>query len=277
MVVERLGVSERRACRYLGQHRSTQRKQPADPRPDEELRGWLIEFAKKKPRYGYRRAHRIALREGFRVNRKKVHRIWKEEGLRVTRKAKKRARVGASDADSKRLSARHADHVWALDFQDDQTHDGRRLRLLDVVDEHTRQVLAIEIDRSITAERTVQVLEKVIRARGKAPRFLRMDNGPELTAWALRDFCRFTRVGTTYIEPGSPWQNGYIESLNARIRDELLGPELFYTLHEARILAEDWRTDHNQNHPHSALGWMSPDEFAAHGRRTGTTTATPTP
>lgn len=277
MLMDRLGFSERRACRYLGQNRSTQRRKPKDPRPDDRLRAWLIDFSKEKPRYGYRRAHRIAVKNGFQVNRKKVHRIWKEEGLRVTRKAKKRSRRGTSDTDPALLEASRPDHVWALDFQDDQTADGRQLRFLNVVDEFTRQALLIEVDRSLTADRTVQVLEQLIETRGTAPEFIRMDNGPELTAHALRDFCRFEKIGASYIEPGSPWQNAYVESFNGRFRDEVLNQELFYSLDEARILTEDWRVDHNATHPHSSLGWMSPDEFAALARQTDTTTPTPTP
>lgn len=277
MLVDRLGFSERRACKVVGQPRSTQRRRPPKIDPDLELRRWLVEFAKKRPRWGFKRAHRVAVREGFRVNLKKVRRIWREEGLKVTRKARKRARAGESVTDPKRLEATRPDHVWALDFQHDETADGRQLRLLNVVDEFTREVLAIEVDRSLTADRTVQVLEELVETRGRPPAFLRMDNGPELTADAVRDFCRFGGPGACYIEPGSPWQNAYVESLNNRVRDEFLNQELFYTLSEARTLAEDWRIDHNQHHPHSALDGRSPDEFAAIWRRTGTTTVTTTP
>lgn len=276
-MVDRVGLSERRACEVVGQPRSTQRRKPPEIDPDRDLRRWLVAFAKKRPRYGFKRAHRIAVKEGFRVNRKKVRRIWREEGLKVARKARKRARVGMSATDPKRLEATRPDHVWALDFQADETHDGRQLRLLNIVDEFTREVLAIEVDRSLTADRTVDVLERLIESRGVTPRFIRMDNGPELTADAIKDFCRFDGPGACYIEPGSPWQNAYIESLNNRVRDEFLNQELFYTLPEARILAEDWRIDHNQHHPHSALDGRSPNEFAAIWRRTDTTTPTPTP
>lgn len=244
---------------------------------EKELRAWLVAFAKKRPRFGYRRAHAIARKNGFAVNRKKVQRIWREEGLKVTHKAKKKSRLGRSVMEPKYLEAERPNHVWALDFQDDQTADGRRLRILNVVDEFTREVLATHVARSITADRTVEVLEELLDARGKAPSFIRMDNGPELTSYALGDWCRFSGTGASFIEPGSPWQNAYVESLNSRIRDELLNQELFHTLLEAQILAEDWRVDHNRHHPHSALGMLSPDEFAAIWRRRGTTTATPTP
>ena len=277
MLVDRLGVSERRACRIAGQPRSTQRRKPVMAEEEKAFRVWLVAFAKKRPRYGYRRAHAIARKNGFNVNRKKVQRIWREEGLKVTHKAKKKSRLGSSTTESKRLEAEHPNQVWALDYQDDQTSDGRRLRLLNVVDEFTRQVLATHVARSITADDTVQVLEELAETRGECPTFIRSDNGPELTSHALADWCRFSGTGASFIEPGSPWQNAYVESLNSRIRDELLNQELFHTLLEAQILAEDWRIDHNRHHPHSALGMLSPDEFAAIWRQTGTTTATPTP
>lgn len=211
------------------------------------------------------------------MNRKQVQRIWREEGLKVTHKAKKRRRVGSSTTEPKYLEAEHPNHVWALDFQDDQTSDGRRLRMLNIVDEFTREALCTHVERSISADRTVEVLEGLVKARGIAPGFIRSDNGPELTSHALADWCRFSGTGAVFIEPGSPWQNAYVESLNSRIRDELLNQEIFRTLLEAQVLAEDWRIDHNRHHPHSALGMLSPDEFAAIWRRTGTTTPTTTP
>ncbi len=210
------------------------------------------------------------------VNRKRVQRIWREEGLKVPHKATKRSRTGSSDTDPKRLKAEYANHVWAIDYQDDQTADGRRLRYLNIVDEFTREVLVVEVARSITADKTVEVLEDLIATRGLAPDFIRSDNGPEFTSHALADWCRLSGTGAAFIEPGSPWQNPYVESLNGRLRDELLNQELFSTLLEAQILAEDWRTDHNKNHPHSALGMLSPDEFAAIWRQRGTTTTAPT-
>lgn len=277
MLIDRLGISERRACQITGQPRSTQRRKPLMADTERELRAWLVEFSRKRPRFGYRRAHAIAKKNGFKVNRKKVQRIWREEGLKVTHKAKKRSRLGNSSTESRLLEAEYPNHVWALDYQDDQTSDGRRLRYLNVVDEFTREVLATHVARSITADRTVEVLEELVETRGEAPGFIRSDNGPELTSHALADWCRFSGTGAAFIEPGSPWQNAYVESLNSRLRDELLNQELFHTLLEAQVLAEDWRIDHNQHHPHSALGMLSPNEFAAIWRRTGTTTTTPTP
>jgi putative transposase len=152
--------------------------------------------------------------------------------------------------------------VWALDYQFDQTTDGRILKLLNVVDEHTREALTIEVNRRIDADTTVKVLDHLVTARGQPPRFIRMDNGPELTANALRDWCRFTGAGTSYIEPGSPWQNPYVESFGSRLRDELLAVEAFTSLLEAQLLVEDWRIEYNTLRPHSALGYLTPTDYA---------------
>ncbi|HMS86690.1 MAG TPA: DDE-type integrase/transposase/recombinase, partial [Nitrospira sp.] len=192
----------------------------------------------KCPKNRVSSTHRVLVKEGFQVNLKKVRRIWWDEGLKVTRKARQRARVNESMIDPKTLEATCPDHVWALDFQADETADGRQLRLMNVVDEFTRQVLGIEVARPLTADRTVHVLECLIDVRGKPPAFIRMDNGPELTANALRDFCQFSGTGACYIDPGTPWQNAYVESLNARVRDEFLNLELSYTLPEAQFLTE---------------------------------------
>lgn len=262
MLVDRLGLSERRACRIAGQNRSTQRYCPQVAPDDDALRARLHKVSEGHPRWGYRRAHAHLLSEGFSVNRKRVQRIWREEGLRVPRKAKKRRRLGISTAAADRLKAAYPDHVWALDFQHDATEDGRELKFLNVVDEFTREALAIEVDRSIDAEETVRVLERLAAKRG-TPANIRADNGPELTAAVLREWCRRGSTGTAYIEPGSPWQNPYVESFNARLRDELLNVEVFTCLEEAKVLAADWRSDYNANHPHSALGMLSPERFAA--------------
>ncbi len=262
MLVDRLGLSERRACRIAGQNRSTQRHRPQVAPDEEALRRRLRKISEQRPRWGYRRAHGHLLSEGWSLNRKRVQRLWREEGLRVPAKAKKRRRLGESTVPAERLRAEHPDHVWALDYQHDATEDGRELKFLNVVDEFTREALAIEVDRSIDAEETVAVLRRLAAERG-APANIRADNGPELTAAVLREWCRLGSTGTAYIEPGSPWQNPYVESFNSRLRDELLNTEVFTCLEEAKVLAEDWRTDYNANHPHSALGMMAPGRFAA--------------
>jgi len=262
MLVDRLGLSERRACRITGQNRSTQRYFPQVAPDEEALRARLRKISEDRPRWGYRRAHAQLLTEGLSLNRKRSQRIWRSEGLRVPAKAKKRRRLGESTTAAERLKAEFPNHVWALDYQHDATSDGRELKFLNVVDEFTREALAIEVDRSIDAEETVAVLGRLAGERG-APANIRADNGPELTAAVLREWCRRGATATAYIEPGSPWQNPYVESFNARLRDELLNTEVFTCLEEAQVLAADWRTDYNANHPHSALGMMSPERFAA--------------
>src|SRR3954451_20473418 len=207
---------------------------------------------------------------GHTVNRKRVQRLSREEGLRVPARRRKRRRLGESTVPADRLRAQWPDHVWALDFQSDQTADGRVLKLLNVVDEFTREALAMHVARGIDADQTVAVLDQLAGVRG-APAHGRCDNGLELTAHALRDWCRFSRTETAFIEPGSPWQNAYVESFNGRVRDELLDVEQFSCLAEAVVVIEDWREDYNTRRPHSALANRSPEAFArawGHAART---------
>jgi putative transposase len=266
MLEERLGVSQRRACQIVGQHRSTQRHRPPDVDVDRELRTRLRRFARRHPRWGYRRAHAVLVREGHRVNRKKVQRLWREEGLRVPVRRRKRQRLGVSATPAHRLQAQRPDHVWALDYQFDVTATGRVLKFLHVVDEYTRESLADLVGHSIDADATVACLDRIVAARGRHPAFIRCDNGPELTAHALRDWCRFGGAGASYIEPGAPWQNPWVESYGSRVRDELLAIEQFDSLLEAQVLMADWRTEYNHDRPHSALGMLTPAEFAAQHR-----------
>ncbi len=257
----RFGVSERRACRVVGQWRSTQRR-PARPIPvaDEKLRRRLRDFAHRHPRLGWRKAHDVVRREGWVVNHKRLRRLWQEEGLRRPPPQKNRKRrPGTSEGTL--LRAEHPNHVWALDFQFDETADLRRLKLLNILDEHTREALAMDVDRSITADQVVSCVERLVAERG-APRHLRMDNGPELIAWALRDWCRLAGLDTIYIEPGSPWENPWIESFNGRARDELLNITEFGSLTEARIVIEDLRNEYNTWRPHGSLGGLTPAEYA---------------
>jgi putative transposase len=204
----------------------------------------------------------ILRREGFVVNHKRIQRLCRDEGLRVVHKPKKRSRVGISTLPARRLTAEHPNHVWALDYQFDQTRDGKVLKILNITDEFTREALAIVVRRSIDADATVKVLEDLVGER-RSPRFIRCDNGPELTANALRDWCRFSGSGASYIDPGSPWQNAFVESFNSRLRDEFLSVELFDTLLEAQVLAEDYRIEYNTWRPHSSIGNLAPVEFAA--------------
>jgi putative transposase len=262
MLCDRLGVSERRACRYAGQHRSTQRYEPRTAADDAALRERLRRISEERPRWGYRRAHARLVEEGWEVNRKRVQRLWREEGLRVPPRRRKRRRLGDSTVPAQRLKAERPNQVWALDFQFDQTADGRPLKLLNVVDEFTREALEMLTERRIDSDATVAALDRLVAERG-APEHIRMDNGPELTAHALRDWCRFSGTGTAFIEPGSPWQNPYVESFNARVRDELLDTEELSCLAEAKVVIADWRHDYNHRRPHSSLGMKAPAAFAA--------------
>ena len=227
MLQDRKGLSERRACEIVGQHRSTQRREPCLAQDDTALRGRLRKLSMDRPRWGYRRAHSQLIEEGWSINRKRVQRLWREEGLRVPVRRRKRQRLGESTVPADRLRAERPDHVWALDFQFDQTADGRTLKLLNIVDEFTREALQMSCERRIDADQTVAVLEGLTAERGSAPEHIRCDNGPELTANALKDWCRFSGAGSAYIDPGSPWQNAYVESFNSRVRDELLAVEQF--------------------------------------------------
>jgi len=254
------GVSQRRACRVAGQHRSTQRLTvPAASDAEQQLRARLRAISKKHPRWGWRKAHAIARREGLVVNRKRTRRLWREEGLKRPPRARKRRRLGEQRGD--RIEAARPDHVWALDFQYDVTSDGRQLRFLNVIDEFTREAFATRAARSFTADATVAVLEEVIAETGRWPANIRMDNGTELTAHAMIDWCRLSRVDTAFIDPGSPWQNGYSESFNGRFRDEFLTTEQFDTLLEAQVLAEDWRIEYNTYRPHGSLDDLTPEAF----------------
>jgi len=263
MIQERHGFSERRACRLLGQPRSTQRRPgPSAPDEEERIRKRLRSLARKRPRYGYRRLTALLREEGFCVNHKRIQRLCRDEGLRVLRRPKKRYRVGVSTVPANRLRASRPDQVWAIDFLFDQTTDLRTLKILAITDEFTKEALAIEVDRSIDSDHTVRILDCIVARTGRRPELLRMDNGPELTANALRDWSRFSHAGTTYIEPGSPWENPFIESFNGKLRDELLDCEIFETLLEAKVLAEDFRIDYNTYRPHSSLGYLAPTKFA---------------
>jgi putative transposase len=259
MLRDRFGVSQRRACAVVGQHRSTQRLDPLAPAGDEaELRAWLRAFSTERPRWGWRRAHKQLRREGRQINAKRVQRLWREEALKVPYKK----RVGGVGTAVGRMFPIRPDALWAMDFQFDATADGCSLKLLNLVDEFTREALAIDVERSIDADHVVAVLDRLTITRGRPAAFVRFDNGPEFIAHAVADWCRFNGVGTCFIDPGSPWQNAWIEWFNSRLRDELLILSIFDSLLEAKVLLEDWRIDHNTNRPHSAFGLLTPTEFA---------------
>jgi putative transposase len=219
-------------------------------------------LAKQYPRYGYRRIHALLVREGWRVNRKRVQRLWRAEGLKVVRRQRKRRRLGSSENGCVRHRAEHKNHVWSYDFTLDQTADGRRLKLMPVVDEFTRECHTIEVERSITAEEVIATLSYLFRVHGE-PEYIRSDNGPEFIAKAVREWLACSGVKTLYIEPGSPWENAYLESFNGKLEDELLGREIFTSLLEAKVVIEQYRVAYNHERPHSSLGYQTPVEFAA--------------
>lgn len=250
-------MSERRVCRVLGQHRSTQRKAPRGRDDEERLTADIIELARQYGRYGYRRIAELLRRTGWLVNDKRVERIWRREGLKVPAKQPKRKRLWLGDGSCIRLRAERANHVWSYDFMEDRTHDGRKFRILNVVDEFTRECLAIRVDRRLKSTDVIDVLSDLFILHG-VPGHIRSDNGPEFVAKAVQAWIHAVGAKTAYIEPGSPWENGYVESFNARMRDELLNGELFYSLKEAKIIIENWRRHYNGVRPHSSLGYQPP-------------------
>ena len=243
-VVAELGISERRACRVLGQHRSTQRKVPTTPDDEAALTADIIALA--TPVWPLRLSphHGDAARAGWVVNVKRVERIWRREGLKVPHKQPKRGRLWLNDGSCIRLRPEYPNHVWSYDFVEDRTHNGRKFRMLNVIDEFTRECLAIRVSRKLKAVDVIDVLSDLFILRG-IPGHIRSDNGPEFIAKALREWIAAVGARTAYIEPGSPWENGYCESFNSKLRDELLNGEIFYTLKEAQIVIEGWRQHYN--------------------------------
>jgi transposase InsO family protein len=241
----------------LSQARATQRHRPLVRDDEPGLGRRIVELACQYGRYGYRRITALLRREGWRVNHKRVERIWREAGLKVPKKQPRRGRIWLHDGSCVRHRPEYPDHVWAYDFVQVRTHDGRPLRLLTIVDEYTRECLAIDVARRLNSEDVLERLAWLFATRG-VPEFLRSDNGSEFTALAVREWLAKVAVKTLYIEPGSPWENGYVESFNGKLRDELLNGEIFTTLLEAKVLIERWRQEYNTVRPHSALGYRPP-------------------
>lgn len=213
------------------------------------------------PRFGYRRVWALLRAEGWQVNRKRIRRLWRAHGLKVPQKQRKKRRLGGSANGATRRRAERPNHVWSYDFVEDQTADGRKLKLLPILDEFTRECLTIEVERNLTAREVVDTLRYLFELRG-APALLRSDNGPEFIAQAVRAWLKQSGVETLYIAPGSPWENAYSESFNSRLRDEWLNREVFETLAEAKVITEDYRLDYNHRRPHSALGYRTPAAYA---------------
>jgi putative transposase len=259
-VREQLGearVSERRACRVLSQSRSTQRRTPYVPGDELLLIRRMVELATQYGRYGYRRITALLRREGWTVNHKRIERLWRREGLKVPSRQPKRRRLWFNDGSCIRLRPLRPNHVWSYDFVMTRSHDGRPIRMLAILDEYTRESLAIDVARRLNHQDVLGRLAELFIRKG-VPDYIRSDNGSEFTAWAVREWLERLGVKTAYIEPGSPWENGYIESFNGKLRDELLNGEIFDTLLEAKVLTEQWRREYNQVRPHSALGYSPP-------------------
>jgi transposase InsO family protein len=256
-VCRELKVSERRACRVLGQHRSTQRKLPVGRTDEDALTRATIALASEYGRYGYRRIWALLVREGWKVGVGRVERIWRREGLKVPQKQPKRGRLWLNDGSCIRLRPCWPNHVWSYDFVQDRTHEGKKFSMLTVIDEFTRRCLAIPVARQLKSDDVLACLTELFTLHGP-PEHIRSDNGSEFTANAFRQWLGRIDVKTLFITPGSPWENGYNESFNGKLRDELLNREIFYTLAEAKVLVEQWRSHYTTVRPHSSLGYRPP-------------------
>ena len=254
--------SERRACRYLGVHRSTYRYPVKSPLPQQvQLHQRIVSLSWQYPRYGYRRIRAALEREGWSVSRKQVQRIRRKEGLKVHPKPQRIPRQGVSTGLP--TQATHRNHVWTWDFIFDRTDKGSTLKMLTMLDEYTRQCLAIRVERQIRSGQVLVTLWQAMMQYG-IPEHIRSDNGTEFIAGKIQRWLRVNQIKTLYIEPGSPWQNGYIESFHSRFRDECLNREWLLNLREARVVIEDWRQHYNTERPHSRLGYLSPENYIKH-------------
>jgi len=256
-VLSRYEVSERHACRLLGQGRGTQRYEPVRRVDEDALTRAIVVLAAQYGRYGYRRITALLQGAGWEVGKDRVERIWRREGLKVPQKQRPRGRLWLQDGSCVRLRPQRPNHVWSYDFVMAMTHDGRRLRMLTLIDEYTRECLAIRVARGLRSDEVIETLADVMLWRG-IPEHVRSDNGPEFVAKELRQWLGKLGTGTLFIEPGSPWENGYCESFNGKLRDECLNGEIFYSLKEAQVVIERWRVEYNTKRPHSALGYRPP-------------------
>lgn len=246
----------------MGQPRSTQRYAPREDEEERRLVARMLELVLEHPRYGYRFITALLRQESWNVNRKRIYRLWRQEGLQVPKKQRKKRRLGTSEGGCVRRRAEQKNQVWAWDFVFDRTASGHSLKWFSIIDEHTRECLAMKVNRRMTSDDVLDVLRDLFVARG-VPQHIRSDNGPEFIARAIRRFLSGAGVEALYIEPGSPWQNGYAESFNSRLRDELLNAEIFENVSEAQSLAAEWRSVYNHRRPHSSLGYQTPAQYAA--------------
>ena len=259
VAIQQHGISERRACRLTQLARSTQRRKPSK-KADGDIAQRLSELARERQRFGYRRLTALLRREGRKLNHKRVYRLYRDLGLAMRRR--KRRHSGQRLAAAAKTPLQRANQRWAMDFVADTLAHGRTFRVLTILDEHTRECLAVETDTSLPGLRVIRVLERLAQTRG-LPDEIHVDHGPEFVCRAVRSWCEKQRVLLRYIEPGRPMQNGHIESFNGRLRDECLNANWFLNLASARNQLEYWRSDYNQARPHSALGYQTPNEFAA--------------
>ena len=250
-------MSEWRACQLVNQPRGTQRYQLTQREDEDTLTAAIVELASQYGRYGYRRITALLKRDGWQVGKDRVERIWRREGLKVPQKQKPRGRLWLNDGSCVRLRPEHRNHVWSYDFVSTRTYDGRTARMLNLIDEYTRECLAIRVARRLGSHDVIDTLSDAMILHG-IPEYIRSDNGPEFVAKNLRKWLGSTGSKTLYIEPGSPWENGYCESFNSKLRDEFLNGEIFYSLKEAQILCESWRVHYNTVRPHSSLGYRPP-------------------
>lgn len=256
-MIAELKVSERRACQTIGQLRSVYRYLEKPDPEQEKLRGRVIAVASEYSRYGYRQVTNILNLEGYAVGKDRVYRIWREEGLKVPQKAPKRARLWNAKGSLIRLRPERRHHVWSYDFVADRTHDGRPYKILNIIDEFSRECLASHVAWRIRSQDVIFILADLFLKHG-CPEHIRSDNGPEFIADKLKTWLKDLQVKPLYIEPGSPWENGYCESFNGKMRYELLDGEIFYSLLEARIIIDKWRRHYNTKRPHSSLGGRPP-------------------
>jgi putative transposase len=259
---EQYGMTERHACRLLEQWRGTQRYASIQRNDEDVLTRAIVTLATKYGRYGYRRITALLRSGGWQVGKDRVQRIWRREGLKVPAKQRPRGRLWLEDGSCVRLRPERANHVWSYDFVSAMTHDGRTVRILTLIDEYTRECLALRVARRLNSLEVIDTVADVMLGRG-IPEHIRSDNGPEFIAHELRQWLGKVGTRTLYIERGSPWENGYCESFNGKLRDECLNGEIFYSLKEAQILIERWRVEYNTQRPHSALGYRPPAPVAA--------------
>lgn len=255
--MQRYGISQRRACVALGAHRTTIRHPGRCAGDEERLRSDIIRLSSLYGRYGYRRITAMLHIEGWQVNHKRVERIWCQEGLKVPQKQPKRGRLYLNDGSCIRLRPLYQNHVWSYDFVADKLAHGKGIRMLTVIDEYTRECLAIRVAYSLKSDDVLDVLSDLFLLKGM-PDYIRSDNGSEFTAHTLMNWLKELKVRTAYIEPGSPWENGFNERFNGSLRDECLNRELFYTLKEAQVIIESWRKEYNHIRPHSSLNYRPP-------------------